>query len=815
MRAPPLRPGELCWRCPDVEPTHNGSVSPIFGQARAVAALEAGLAVASPGHNIFVSGPSGSGRLSTVQAVLESARLRTPARLRDLLYLHNFDEPSRPTLLRLDPGQGRRFQRALEALLSRVGAELRALLEGDGLRAERDRTTKLYRKKQREPIDALAAELGEHAMALAQVEEEVAPEIRAVCGKELVPLEALRVDKEAAQAFVRARLGSLPEDPAEAERAVEAELVRARAYEQTMAETLDGLLGQAQKLERDLDRALIDLERARAKPLVHGLIQELQESLDDPRVRRHLARLEEQVLVDLRCFRAEAEDPEPLRMFRANLVRDATDLRAAPIVFEPTPSFTNVFGTVERDRPGDPPGSDFLSIRGGALLRADGGYLILYARDVLLEPGVWRNLARVLRSSKLEIRPPAAALEMVPIAINPEPVTLDLKVILIGEEDLYELLWSVEDDFPKVFKTKVAFELWAENTPASIAALAEAMRSFAEKEQLPRPDGSAIARLCEEAARRSGSRQRLDTHFGSLADLLRESAGGTVIDRAAIQAAIVARRARHDLHDRAISAAHREGVLELELSGARVGQVNALAVFEEEPISFGRPMRVTAVAGAGRAGLISIERESRLSGPIHDKAVLILGGYLRHRYGRRRPLTLSLSVSFEQSYGPIEGDSASLAELFVVLSAVSEVPIRQDLAITGSISQLGDVQAVGGINEKIEGFLRTCKEAGLTGTQGVLIPASCQGALMLDAEVVEAVAAGSFSVIPVADVDAAIPWLFDMEAEELHRRVAVALDRFAEFDAGPREAERGAPPAIAPARERKSPEDPRPPSAGS
>lgn len=824
----PLQAESLRWRCTAASCQATSATEGPFGQERAVASLRLGLEIDSPGYNVFVSGGVASGRLSTVVAMLDEIRARTKVELRDHLYVHNFDEASRPRLLSLPSGVGRKLARALRELVAQARAQIPALLDSDAFRAELDRASKNQRERHKKLFDDFQAKLTGFGLALVATEEGPAPPaILAVAGKELVSIDALRLDADAAEAFALARLGGkLPEAPEERKAAIDAELAKVERAGETFDDELDTALREGRRILRDLGRTLEQIETARAQQVIDALIEDVKADLPEPAIHRHLDQLADHLLHHLGPFKAEEGDEsveDALRIYDVNIVRDASELDTPPLVVEPNPTFTNLFGTIERDRPGEVTSSDFSSVRGGSVLRADGGYLVMYARDVLLEPGVWRNLVRTLRPCRLEIQPPEPALHLVPSATKPEPIPLALKVILIGDEDLYDLLRELEDDFPKVFKVKAEFDPWTENTPENVAHFSAAILRFAEQEKLRRPTPEACAVLVEHAVRGAGSRRRIATRFGEIADLVREGHHGAsgspdgLLHASALQHAIRARRDRHALADRQFGELLRQSVLLLDVTGSRVGQINGLSVFGAEPHYFGKPVRITATSGAGRSGLVNIEREANLSGPTYDKAVLIMAGWLRRQYGRQRPIALSASVAFEQSYGEVEGDSASLAELYCLLSAIAELPLRQSLAVTGSINQLGDVQAVGGINEKIEGFFDVCAERGLTGEQGVLIPAANTDALMLEPAVLEAVRAGKFMVIPLRTVDDGLPLVLGMPAAEVHQRVRAALDTLADRGATiAGELDRpSAPPPKPERRPREGPEDPRPPSAGS
>lgn len=753
--------------------------------------------MASSGYNVFITGEPGSGRMSLVAALLsELGEKRTPV-VEDLLYVHNFGDPQRPKLLRLAAGQGRRLQRALEQLARALWDQTPALLESEALHIELKRAAKDLKERQQKLFDELQAALARRRFTLISVENgSEPPQIFALDGAEPKQLEALRLDPEALLRFLTSRRDTpLPEGGAERAEAIASELERATKELEAHQEELETRLREAQRLAREIRRIGREIESKRARALVLELISEVPQELRAPEVQSWLEELCQHVLRNLDAFRGVQEELASasggvLRPCSANVVRESSPAAQAPVVLEPNPTLSNLFGTIDREIEGELLRSDFAHVRGGSLLRADQGYLVMYARDVLLEPGVWRALVRALRSGLLEIQPSDPAMQLLPLALKPEPIPVQVKVILIGDDYLYELLHSLEPDFPKVFKIKAEFEPSLPICAETVAELSRIAADFAEREKLLPIERSGLAAVVEHAARLAQSRDRISTRYGEILDLVRESnvwareAGAAVIDRGAIFRAVRERKNRHGSLRDQLARAMRDGQLLVQTSGRCEGQVNGVALLALGPIEVGRPARITATASAGREGVIDLEREAGLSGPSHHKGVLILAGYLRHRYGRSGPIALSASIAMEQSYGEIEGDSASLAELCALLSALSGLPAKQALALTGSVNQLGDVQAVGGVNEKIEAFFALCEARGLTGAEGCILPEANVRALMLEEDVVQAVTANRFRLHAVRSVDDVIPLLFDAPAGELHRRVAQRLSVLARLAPG-------------------------------
>ena len=433
------------------------------------------------------------------------------------------------------------------------------------------------------------------------------------------------------------------------------------------------------------------------------------------------------------------------------------------MIFETIPTYANLFGTIHRSY--DTRGgwsSDFMDLRGGSLLRADGGFLVMYALDTLTETGVWRTLKRTLNHGKLEIQPVDVFFPFSTAALKPEPIDVHVKIILIGDRDMYELLYDFEEDFKKIFKVRVEFDEEMKWSDEVIRLYAGRLRKICDDEKLCPFDRSAFASILEHGVRLAGRRGKITTRFFDLADLARESSyiarneGQSVVTATHVRQALDSKIERHNLTETKIREMIEQNLLFIDTTGTRVGQVNGLSVLEIGGYAFGKPVRITASASPGKVGIINIEREANLSGRFHDKGVHIISGYMRRTFAQDKPLALSASLCFEQSYSGVDGDSASSTEIYALLSALSGLPIRQELAVTGSVNQQGDIQPIGGVNQKIEGFYDVCKLKGLTGNQGVLIPAENVDDLMLRDEVIAAVAKGQFHLYPVGTVEQGI-----------------------------------------------------------
>ena len=810
-----------------------------MGQEQALEALEVGLALHGPGFNVFVSGASGTGRTFTVRQVLERLAAKSRRAL-DRVYVHNFSEPSRPRLLSLPLGRGRPFQAAMREVVESIPGDVERALENAKFKAERDAIIERHQSEATALLRSIDEKVSAAGLTTVQVQQgpRVLQTLAYAHDEKPVPVDVLRRDGPPRSGFVREavlqarqRGEAIPTDPEDRQRWIDAQVDALETRTDALRRELEKALADANAIQKRARQEVRELETGAVGRVIGASIESLKADFQYPEVVDHLGRVLEHVLANLWIFTKQPGEVafrdangQPLGpwIYDVNVLQEDPEGDAAPVVVERHPTFTNLFGAIERKPlPQGGFAVDFTRIRGGSLLRADGGFLVLYAKDVLLEGGVWRNLVRTLRSGQHEVHPPEAGYLALSFALKPDPVPIDVKVVLIGDESLYHLLLYYEKDFPKIFKIKAEFDSSVERTESNVARFVETVCGALEKDSLLPLAPSAYAVLIEEAARQSGRRRRLSTQFGEVVDIAREAgfwacradAHATIVDADAVRKALSAGRARHALGNERLLRAMREELVLISTDGARVGQINGLAVYGLGRHLFGKPSRITASVGVGPGHLVNIEREARLSGPSHDKGVMILTGYLRQTYAAARPLALTASIAFEQSYGGVDGDSASLAELYALLSALSGVAIRQGVAITGSVNQHGDAQAIGGVNEKVEGFFELCRVRGLTGEQGCVIPEANVDDLMLAPEVVSAVKAGAFNVWAIRTVDEGIPVLFEAAAPEVHERVTDRLRALAGQAASPTPpadpGDRPSEPAETPP---EPPQDPRPPT---
>ncbi len=784
--AQPLAPDQLRLPCdPASIPPSGGEEpgGPLAGQDAVLEALALGLSLDGPSCHVFVCGPPGVGRTATVLELCEELAAAGPADAAcDLAYVQDLDDPDRPRLLTFPPGEAVRFRDAMAEVVEVLRREVPRVLDEEGAVRAREAQVQRFERGQRGLLEGIDARARRAGLGLAGVVPGTVarPELLAQAGDDLIPLE---------EALARRRRGA-GRPPG-----------KLRKSHERLERDLDAAMGEIRRLARDVDQTLLAVDRNACRRAATGLLEDLKDRFPSQAAGTWVDEVLERVVARPDLFDAgeppppppppsggepEGEAPpadagggawsrpgdDPFRALRVNVLLDRGGVDRQPVVVETVPTFANLLGTIERG-PDDPAHLplDFTGIRAGSLLRAHGGFIVLDAGEVLAEPGVWAGLRRVLKYGLLEIQPPPEG-PPAPCSLRPEPIPLPVKVVLVGDAALYQELLEQDDWFLTVFKVKAEFDSEVEASPGGVTRYARFVEERVSREGLVPFDASAVAALVEAGMRDTERRGRLSTDFDFLADRVREAAffagrcRATVVEREHVHRALEARRRRHGLAGRIALEDITTGVVVIETSGTRVGQINALTVFDHGDHCYAVPCRVTGVVGAGRAGVISVEREAKLSGRIHSKSVLVLAGFLLERFGQRRPLALSASTVFEQSYDLLEGDSASSAETFVLLSALAGVPLDQGIAVTGAVTQKGELLAVGGINEKVEGFHDVCALRGLTGTQGVVVPRGNLDNLMLAPRVVEAVEAGRFHVWAVETVDEGLEVLSGVAAGE-------------------------------------------------
>jgi ATP-dependent Lon protease len=767
-----LPPAKLRWRCElsriPFETTAQAELREGFiGQERALRALKMGAELSAPGYNVFVCGLAGTSRGGTIARMIEELHPPTKESL-DRCYVNNFKLTDRPRLLALPRGQANAFKKDVQAGIDFLRRRIPQVFEGEPFQRQKGRIVERFTVREKELMDDFTRRIAREQFALGhmQVGAVALPEIFPVLEGQMVPIEDI------SKMVHEGKLESPVAEDIE------------RKYEQFRQE-FTVVYRKTLTLSRELASELSYLEQEAASVLVDGVIEELKEKYAGPNIAEYLEEVRHHLLDNLDPFKEregegehDEETPDglpkppagperdPFRVYGVNVILAHDTEDKSPVIFETTPTYANLFGTIQRAY--DARGgwtSDFMDLRAGSLLRADGGFLIMYSLEALSEVGVWRALKRTLNHNRLEIQPLEMFYPFGGSAQKPEAIDINVKVILIGDRSLYELLYEYEEDFRKIFKVRVEFDEEMAMSDGVIAEYAGRLRALSEKENLYPFDRGAFAAMLEYGVRQAGRRNKVTARFVDIADLAREAhynaaaAGESVVRAAHVRGALSSKMERHNLIETRIREMIQEGTLLVDVEGSSVGQVNGLSVLEIGGYSFGKPVRITATAALGKAGLINIEREANLSGRFHDKGMHIIAGYLRSQFAQDKPLSLAASICFEQSYSGVDGDSASSTEIYALASALSGLPLRQDIAVTGSINQQGAIQAIGGVNEKIEGFFDVCRIKGLTGTQGVMMPESNVEDLMLREDVLEAVAAGKFHIWPVAQVEQGIELL--------------------------------------------------------
>ena len=762
----------------------------ILGQARALEAIRFGLAAQRPGYNLFAMGANGIGKHSAVMRLLEQ-RAALGVVPPDLCYVANFDEPTRPRLLQMPAGRGAELRHDMRHLVDELVGVLPAALESDELKARLRQIDQVFEQRQSNAIQALREKSEAQQVKLFEQPGEFT----------FAPLHDGEVlDVEAFNHLPAVEVRTIEEKVA----ALQAEL----------DVILEELIPQWQKEHRNAIRSLRhEVTRVVVQQLLTGLRSQFA---DLPAVIDFLDSLEREVIQNAGDFlkREEADavaagDQSAYRNYQVNLLVDNSSLSGSPVVFEDNPTFTALLGRVEHIAQLGALVTDFNLIRPGALHKANGGYLVLNAQKLLSQPYAWEGLKRILRAQELRIESPGQAWSLIStVSLEPEPLALDVKVVLEGDQILYHLLQAYDAEFPELFKVAADFDDQIERSPENTERMVRLMATLIRKEGLRPFDRSAVAAVIDYSTRLAADGRKLSTCMRDILDLMQEAdliAGeahqervhGAEVERAALARIERVSRVRDQLHEEI-----QRGILKITTEGHKIGQVNGLTVLDAGTFSFGLPARITATTRLGEGEVIDIEREVDMGGPVHTKGVFILSSFLGARYAQNLPLSLSASLTFEQSYAGIEGDSASLAELCALLSSLAAAPINQSLAITGSVDQQGQVQAIGGVNEKVEGFFDVCNQQGLSGKQGVIIPQSNVQHLMLRKDVVSAVRDGRFQVYAVAHVDEAMELLCGRKAGRMRRtgefptktlngRVQGQLAEFAHlrmvFSAGPHE----------------------------
>ncbi len=729
----------------------------IIGQKRAVNALRLGLDIKSVGYNIFVTGLVGTGRKTAINYLLEETE-RIKNIPDDKLYVNNFKNPDMPRLIRLPAGQGRSLKKDMDGIVEYLLKNIPSIFESKDYKQRKKEVVESLKNKQKELIAVFEKKIAEEKFTLIRLQFGVFTKPAIL---PLIDGKPLNFD----QLTVIVEKGKFPKE----------ELQKLKEKHSELTDKMETVFKEMRYIEKEIRERLKSLDNEVVTPLVERRINEIKEKYKNEKVDEYLDEVKENILDNLDRFQKKTEkesiqlpeisapSEDAFLEYQVNLLVDNYGAKKAPVIFETSPTYRNLFGTIEVT-----PGkfgswqTDFTKIKAGSLLRADGGFLIIEALDTLIEPGVWQALKRTLRNRKIEIQNYAPFYMISISALKPELIDCDIKVAMVGDAFLYHILYNRDEDFKKIFKVRADFDSVMDVKRESVMQYANFVKNIVTNEKLVPFNCDAVAAVVEFGMRLAGKQKKLSTQFNNIADVLREAnywahkEKSSQVTEKHVEKAIEEKIERSRLIEEKIQEMIEEGTIMIDTKGFVVGQVNGLSVYDTGDYSFGKPTRITAKTSVGGSGIINIEREAELSGRIHSKGVLILAGYLRSKYAQDKPLAMSASLCFEQSYSGVEGDSASSTEVYALLSALSDLPIRQDIAVTGSVNQKGEIQPIGRVNQKIEGFYDVCKTKKFTGTQGVMIPHQNIDDFMLRKDVINAVKQGKFHIYPVKTINQGI-----------------------------------------------------------
>jgi len=768
-----LKPEEIRWTCdPDIfKFASTDEIEPmdgILGQERALKALKLGVDLRSPGYNIYIAGLSGTGKASTVKKMLETISSNCPL-LYDYAYVNNFKDPDRPTLLIFPRGQVKNFKKELCDSIEMLKSKIPQSLESKNYQEEKKKIVTDFASQQQKLIQPLQEKLKKNHFTLGQVQDGqiVRPELFPVINNKPVPL---------------LQLENLVQKKQLTQKDAEKIVKKYTTYQQS----LQSFFKKGLKLSQKFQQKLNELEKSTAKVVVKGVMDNLREQFTDEKIINYFNAVEENILENIQVFKGVKTQGELneegfvidyFKEYEVNIILDNTEAQNCPVIIETSPSYLNLFGTIEKVNDGRGGWySDFTKIKAGSILRANGGYLVLNVNHLFEEPNVWQTLKRVLTYRTLQIREENKLFQIPTSILQPEPIDINTKIILIGTSYTYSVLANYEDDFKKMFKIKADFDYEIKRTDEVLLEYAKVVKRLIKEEGLHEFDKSAIAKLIEKSARYVGQQDKLTTRFSYIADVAREANfwasddGFNIVTAAHIEKAYIFAKERHGLSESKITDMINENVILIDTDSEKVGQINGLAVYGSDFYSFGKPTRITASVSIGNGNIINVDREAGMAGKTYKKGVLIISGYFKETFGQNFPLSFNANFVFEQSYGGVDGDSASCAEIFALLSTLSGLPIKQSIAVTGSLNQKGDVQPIGGANEKIEGFFDLCKHRGLTKKQGVIIPIQNVKDLMLKEEVVEALQNKEFHIYAIERIEEGIEILTGVKAGKLNSR---------------------------------------------
>lgn len=749
----------------------------IIGQNRAASSLDFGMRVDKKGYNIFMAGESGTGKSTYAENMAEekAAAMDQP---KDILYVFNFSEPEVPRVMRVPAGMGNDLKNDMDKIIEELQEEIPRAFEGEEYEKEKKEILNEYQPKSNKLMKEFESSAKERGFLLQNTSQGLVP----------VPID------EDNDPISREDFQDMDEDKKE----------EIRNESQKIQNEISQVMREIRSIKEKAQDELSALEKKIGLSIVQPIICHLKNKYDDcEEIVEYLEEVQDDIVDNIDRFRDD-NDKEPQNPFMAmqqdddgsffvryqiNIFVNNNKTEGAPVIYEKNPTYYNLFGKIEGKSQFGTITTNFTMIKSGSLHRANGGFLVVHAKDLLTSPFCWETLKRALINQEITVENIGEQYRSVPIiTLKPEAVELDLKIIMIGSPHIYYLLYNYDEEFSELFKIKADFDTEMTRNKENISKFSDFISSVINRVQLKEFSAEAVAAMINFSSRLTGDREKLSTKFNEIieilfeADVWADSYGEEVVSASSVKKAIDEKEMRSNLLEEKIQEQIDRDHLLLDVSGKEVGQINGLSVYQAGNYSFGRPARITARSYLGKEGVINIEREAKMSGRIHSKGVMILTGYLGGKYAQDAPLSLTASIAFEQSYGGVDGDSATCAEVVALLSSLSEIPIRQDIAITGSMNQKGVVQPIGGVNEKIEGFFKVCKAKGLTGEQGVIIPNRNLDNLMLDQEVIDAVDQGKFNLYSIEIIDQALEIMLATKAEEIHNAVKEKLAEYAEFD---------------------------------
>ena len=730
----------------------------VIGQSRALKALQFGIGINSKGYNIFVTGDPGTGKHSTVKKVLTKYKHRRA--LKDVACVCNFADPDSPEILYFPKGKGIQFKEAIKGFISMARKKLRLQTENNIFRSEKGEIIKLHENTENKVLDEFESVLDKDHFALVNSTKEDADQVA-----EIMPIYDGKV-VSFDELHDLLNQGKLTKE--------EWESCRSRYYRH--ADKFEDVLRKMQMNKTELETKIQELEKKHVAPFITSCLDKIRDEFKGKGVSDYLDAVSQDILGHLDLFfqenpeHTEAVENE-LTRYEVNILVDNSKTKNCPVIFENHPTYSNLFGTIEyRTELSGETKSNFMQIKSGSLIKASGGFVVINAEDLFQDEYSWDYLKRTLKSGEIQIQPQGNPLNMMGTSIKPKPVKIDVKVILIGSEKIFDVLYESDEDFSKFFKVSAEFDdqmpFNDENTRQYVSFAVD----FCKKMKYKPITDDGIGYVLKYGRKLTEDRRKLSTRFSKITDLITEAnywareMGLSEITAQALKKAEEEKKYFESLSEDRVSDMMADGTIKIQVDGLRVGAVNALTVLSRGSYSYGRPSLLTAVCSSGDDGIINIEHEAGLSGEIYDKAVMITEGFLRSRYADKYLMSFRASICFEQSYGMIEGDSASSAELYALLSAVTGVSLRQDIAATGSVNQHGDIQPVGGVSEKIIGFYTMCKRLGLTGKQGVIVPKLNIDNILLPQEIIDAVSKKRFHIYPVSSIDEGLELLTGMES---------------------------------------------------